>query len=80
MGATQKEIMAKVTNTVGYNETTNKPQFLSGADVAIAKAIEFYDPKIKALTESAEYWKGQYESTKNDFFTLAKILNKYSPE
>ncbi len=77
---TETHIMQEVTNTVGYHESENKKEFEKGAKVAISKAIDYYEPQIKLLKDQVEYWKGKYESCEKDFFTLAAILNKYSPE
>lgn len=47
----EKEVLRDVKNTIGYHESENKKEFISGADAAINKIM----PLIKRLEGNIKY-------------------------
>lgn len=77
---TGEKVLSTLNDSVGYQESDNKKEFMKGAGVAVSWMINELKPELKQLINQSYSLKTQKEQIENDIFILSSIIRKYRGE
>ena len=70
----------RVQDTVGYSESSDRDEFMKGARIGIAKAVDVFETHVKALNIRLKNSEAYCCELKADLKTLVRILDRYREE
>jgi predicted phage-related endonuclease len=74
------KILRDIKNSVGYSESKNKKEFLSGANVGIHNCELYYNEKLEKILKELESYKRLSNNLDNDLKQIVTIFNKYGSD